>query len=64
MARPKKHKGGGDTSPPPAADSGGAAAGGGMTFEPEDVTKKDAGSRKMAPMTFTPEAVKPTGPAG
>ena len=64
LAKPKKHKGGGDTSPPPpAADSGAAPAGGGMTFEPEDVTKKDSGKKK-APMAFTPEAVKPTGPAG
>src|SRR5437588_11467919 len=64
LAKPKKHKGGGDTSAPqPAADSG-APAGGGMTFEPEDVTKKDTGSKKKAPMAFTPEAVKPTGPAG
>jgi tetratricopeptide (TPR) repeat protein len=65
LAKPKKHKGGGDTSPPPAAADTGAAgpAGGGMTFEPEDVTKKDTGKKK-SPMAFTPEATRPTGPAG
>ena len=37
-----------------------------MTFEPEDVHqgRADAGGKKKAPMSFTPEAVKPTGPAG
>jgi tetratricopeptide (TPR) repeat protein len=66
QAKPKKHKGssGGDSTPPPAADSGG-----GMTFAPEEVHQDaapkgaDSGGKKK-PMTFTPEAVKPTGPAG
>ena len=61
QAKPKKHKSsGGETSPPPA-DSG--SSGGGMTFEPEEVHKDEPGKKK-APMTFAPEAVKPTGPAG
>ena len=67
LAKPKpKHKssGGGDTSPPPPADT--APSGGGMTFEPEEVHKDApaASGKKKAPMSFTPEAVKPTGPAG
>jgi tetratricopeptide (TPR) repeat protein len=63
-AKPKKGKkgGGGEASPPPAADSGG-----GMNFAPEEV-HQDApsatGGGKKKPMSFTPEAVKPTGPAG
>jgi tetratricopeptide (TPR) repeat protein len=65
MAKPKKHKGGGESAPPPAADSGTAPSGGGMTFEPEDVKRDTASSgKKRGPMSFTPEAVKPTGPAG
>ena len=59
--RPKKHKSSGEASPPPAADSGG----GGMTFAPEEVHQEPSSSgHKKAPMTFTPEAVEPTGPAG
>src|SRR6476620_6104089 len=65
QAKPKKHKGGGETSPPPAAEP--APSGGGMTFEPEEVHKDAPAAStggKKKPMTFTPEAAKPTGPAG
>jgi len=65
-AKPKKHKGGGAAAEPaPAPADSGGASGGGMTFEPEEVHKDtpSTGSKKK-PMTFTPEAAKPTGPAG
>jgi tetratricopeptide (TPR) repeat protein len=66
----KKKKGGGHEAPPPA-DSGG-----GMTFEPEQVERKDADSPppppanggsarpvKKAPMAFSPESMAKPGPA-
>jgi tetratricopeptide (TPR) repeat protein len=64
QAKPKKGKKGGEASPPPAADTGG---GGGMSFTPEEVHQdapSSTGGGKKKPMNFTPEAVKPTGPAG
>jgi tetratricopeptide (TPR) repeat protein len=66
LAKPKKKKGGGDSSSPPAASD----SGGGMTFQPEEVHQDTApaatapSAPKKKPMAFTPEAVKPTGPAG
>src|SRR6476469_1080836 len=49
QAKPKKHKGGGAS----------------MTFSPEEVHQDEPSSGgKKKPMSFTPEAVKPTGPAG
>jgi tetratricopeptide (TPR) repeat protein len=58
-ARKKKHHKGGNSEPPPASDSGG------MSFAPEEV-HQDSGSSKHGskPMTFAPEPVRPTGPAG
>jgi len=65
-AKPKKHKGGGAAAEPaPAPADSGGASGGGMTFEPEEVHKDTPSTGgKKKPMTFTPEAAKPTGPAG
>ncbi|HEY2749539.1 MAG TPA: hypothetical protein VGL86_33195 [Polyangia bacterium] len=64
--KPKKHKSSGTTETTPPADSGGDAnAGGGMSFAPEEVHQDAPGGKgKKAPMTFTPQAIAPTGPAG
>ena len=35
-----------------------------MSFAPEEVHQDEPSAKKKQPMTFTPEAVKPTGPAG
>jgi tetratricopeptide (TPR) repeat protein len=57
----KKNKGGSTQPAAPAAP----AAGGDMNFAPEEVHQDDApAAKKKQPMSFTPEAVKPTGPAG
>ncbi len=65
LAKPKKKKPATDTTSQPADAGGGdAAGGGGMTFAPEEVHQDAPGAKKKAPMSFTPEAVKPTGPAG
>jgi tetratricopeptide (TPR) repeat protein len=64
FAKKKKAKGApAEEAQPAATDSGG---GGGMTFSPEEVHQDEPGKpgAKKKPMTFAPEAVKPTGPAG
>src|SRR5579863_2954415 len=60
----KKHKTNGAAAAPAAAP---AASGGGMDFQPEEVHQDDAPAekkKKSAPMTFTPDSVKPAGPPG
>src|SRR6478735_8206736 len=68
FAKKKKKGGGGDAAP---ADSGG-----GMTFEPEQVERKEGDntpppaeaakpkSSKKQPMSFSPDSVAKAGPAG
>jgi tetratricopeptide (TPR) repeat protein len=63
FAKKKKKGAPAEEQQPAATDSGG---GGGMTFSPEEVHQDEPGKAgaKKKPMTFAPEPVKPTGPAG
>src|ERR1700748_997205 len=62
FAKKKKKGAPAEDAQPAATDSGG---GGGMTFSPEEVHQDEPGKAgKKKPMSFTPEAVAPTGPPG